>query len=443
MIAKKCLPALLLRCQWLAIPLLIVFLAEGALRKVEEANPLWYGRAEAIAKRQRIDFAFIGSSKVAAAFVESDFNEEMAARLKRRVVSVNLGRGFSSPHLHYFGLRNLLARQPRSLRGITLFVEAQADAPLYQYHKNWKASWVNRQPRLLVHLLRWHDLTPFWRSRGTLVKDKVLVTAEFLLSRSRIISRRDRARHEFAAQGRKLFARIGRWLLRQPAPAAKPEPLLQEMGGIATDPLTLASARKTGLRYYRSLAASRRPLLRNWERSVLADIVRLVQGHGGQVCFVNLPAFSLERGAYANPEHQANQRRFRQQLGAWNAALLTPDFSYSDEDLPDCFHLRRSRAGEFTRRLAREYWRQRKSRALRRVPLSAGLRIFGDLAGRREMDACSGRLQPPRIPPAAPGLQQLQSRCIHEKIQPGQALRLRRQRMPLYKPLARKRVMPA
>lgn len=372
MIAKNRLPTLLDRGQWLVIPLLIVLLAESALRKVETANPLWYERAEAIASRGRIDFAFIGSSKVAAAFVERAFNEEMAVRLKRRVVSVNLGRGFSSPHLHHLGLRNLLDKHPRSLKGVTLFVEALADVPLYQYHLNWRAGWVNRQPRLLVSLLRWPDLPPFWRSRGARLKEKILVTAEFLLSRSRIISRRERARHEFAVRGRKLFAAIARRLWRQPPPAPEPEPLIQEMGGIVTDPRALAGARENGLRYYRQLAAGRRPPLRNWQRSVLADIVRLVQGRGGHVFFVNLPAFSLERQAYAHPEHRTNQRRFQRQLGDWNAALLTPDFLYSDEDIPDSFHLRRSRAGEFTRRLAREYWRQRKLRALNPVPTASG-----------------------------------------------------------------------
>lgn len=354
---------LLLRGQWLVIPLLILLLAESVLRKVEAAHPLWYERAEAIAGKSRVDFAFIGSSKAAAAFVEGDFNEEMAAQLKRRVVSVNLGRGFSSPHLHYLGLRHLLRRRPRSWKGVTLFIEALADVPLYQYHKTWMAGWTNRQPQLLVPLLRWPDLPPFWRSRGTTPKEKLLVTGEFLLSRLRIISRRERARHEFAATGRRLFGAIGRRLLRQPLPAPRPEPLIQEMGGIVTDPLTIERARKNGLRYYRSLAASRRPVLAKWERSVLADIVRLVQEQRGHVVFVNLPAFSLEREAYANPQHRANQRRFQRQLSRWHAALLAPDFSYSDADIPDCFHLRRSRAGEFTRELAREYWRQRRGRA--------------------------------------------------------------------------------
>ena len=62
---------LLLRGQWLVIPLLILLLAESVLRKVEAAHPLWYERAEAIAGKSRVDFAFIGSSKAAAAFVAS------------------------------------------------------------------------------------------------------------------------------------------------------------------------------------------------------------------------------------------------------------------------------------------------------------------------------------------------------------------------------------
>lgn len=352
---KPVLQRLFVRFQWVAIPLLILVAVECLLRKSDAAAPLWYSRAEAIARRGKVDFAFIGSSKVAAAFIEKAFNEEMGKALERRTAAVNLGRGFSSPQLHYLGLRNLLRRHPESLKGVTLFVEAMSDAPLYQYHGNWKSIWFNRQPELLVPLLRFPDLMPFWRSQGTAWTDKFLVTAKFLLGSSKIISHRERARHEFESLGKRMLHGFASRMFRLPPLPPAAEPVIQGIGGILTDPKDLERARKTGLKYYHSLAASRRPILNRWDGSVLADIVRLIKGQGGEVFFVNLPAYSMELKAYATPNHEWNKAIIRKQFKEWDVALLTPDFSYTDDDIPDCFHLKMSRAGEFSRKLARAY----------------------------------------------------------------------------------------
>jgi|GEM_PF-826293 len=352
---KPVLRRLLVRSQWVVIPLLILVAVEYLLRKSDVAAPLWYARAEAIARRGRIDFAFVGSSKVAAAFIEKAFSVEMAKVRQRRIVSVNLGRGFSSPQLHYLGLRNLLRRYPESLKGVTLFAEAMSDAPLYQYHGNWKSIWFNRQPELLVPLLRFPDLLPFWRSKGTAWTDKFLVTAKFLLGSSKIVSNRERVRHEFEAQGQKMLYRVANLLLRLPPLPPEPRPVIQAIGGIMTDAKTMERAKKSARRYYQSLAASRRPILNRWDGSVLADIVRLIKRQGGEVFFVNLPAYSMELKAYATPNHERNKAIIREQFKKWGVALLTTDFSYADDDIPDYFHLKMSRAGEFSRKLAQAY----------------------------------------------------------------------------------------
>src|SRR5512136_1011011 len=98
---------LVFKFQWIVIPLLIWIAVEYALRKSDISLPRWYSRAETIARQRNVDFLFIGSSKVAAAFIENRFDIYMSEQLGRKIVSINLGQGFSTPQLHYLGLRNL------------------------------------------------------------------------------------------------------------------------------------------------------------------------------------------------------------------------------------------------------------------------------------------------------------------------------------------------
>jgi hypothetical protein len=352
---------LFFKLQWIVIPIIIVTAVEFGLRKSDMARPLWYSRAEIIAAQGNVDFVFIGSSKVAAAFIEDTFNRRMSAVLGRKVVSINLGQGYSSSQYHYLGLRNLIREYPESFKKVTLFIESHCGTPIYQYHSDWESRWLTKQPQLLVPLLRCSDIGPFWKTRGTKTGEKLFVIFKYLSTRSYIIRYRERARQKFEQEGQAFIDRFVRWLFHLPSPLPAVKHTLRGIGGIKTNTADLEKIRKFGITYYAGLSKRRR-ILKWWDKSVLANIIELVKQQEGEVFFVDLPACSLEREAYRSETHEANKRIIKKYLAKWEASFLVPDFDYTDNDIPDYFHLRFSRAAEFTEKLAAAYIEKKRKK---------------------------------------------------------------------------------
>ena len=352
-IKKPVLQRLFFKLQWVAIPLIIMVTLEYALRKSDINAPLWYSRADVIASRAKIDFLFIGSSKMAAAVNEEIFDYLISAHFGRRILSLNLGQAYSSAQMHYLGLRNLMQKYPTSFDHVTLFIEARADFPYSLFHTNWKSKWFRKQPQLLVPLLRQPDLVPFWKTRDTTINEKVYITLKYLMARSTIIGFRERIRKKIEQDGQKFCARIGRLLFRLPF-SPEMQSKIRPSGGIKDNPKDLENTKEIALKYYAALSEHKK-ILDRWDKSVLADIVRLIKRQGGKVIFLNLPAHSAELNAYRTPTHETNKVIIKEHLKKWGAAILTPDFAYTDDDIPDYFHLGISRNAEFSKKLALAY----------------------------------------------------------------------------------------
>lgn len=340
------------RRQWVLVPLLVLLTVEILLRRSDIPEAQWYSRAQVIAARGRVDFLFVGTSKVAAALVEQCFDRDLQAVLHRPVVSINLGRGYSTPQQHYLGLRNLFQRYPQSLHGVTVLLECRLDVPPYAFHENWRDAWINQDPQLLIPVLQTTDLPAFWRSDSE-AGHKSAVTLRFFLSQSYLITYRERLRRRIESEGGRWLARMGRPFFSNLPPEVQPPPRIRPMGGIPTDPRTLPLVRTRARGYFESLRVTGPLELRRWDESILAEIVRMVQAHGGRVCFVNLPIYSEERDFYATETHADNKTEFQIRARAWNTPVLTPAFAYTDADVPDYFHLILARADEFTHAVSR------------------------------------------------------------------------------------------
>lgn len=338
--------------QWILLPLIVLVFLEFSLRRGPWVKQYWYSRAETVASKQKIDFLFIGSSKVAAAVHVPAFEASLSKAFQRRVVSMNLGQGYSTIHMHFLGIRNLLQNHPDALKNTICFIEAFEDVPLYEYHAGWESRWVKARPQLLASLLRRRDLVTLWYSKDT-IDSKITATVSFLLSDCYLATYRELIRNRCMQESRRLVEQTADALAGPGDGGNHRGTVFQPAGGIKADPASITRIKARGIRYFNSLSRKKQPVLENWSGSILGQLILMIKERGGMVTFVNMPSHSLQRAAYRTEIHERNRCIFKRQLAEWDSLLLTPGFRYSDADIPDAYHLASSRAGEFSRALAK------------------------------------------------------------------------------------------
>jgi hypothetical protein len=337
------------RAQWVVLPMLVVGLSESVVRETSDRLPRWYAAAEELAEQGRIDAIFIGSSQTQAAITTTAFSEAVALRTGRRPRVLNLGRGYSSIVEHYLGLRNVIASSRRRLEDVTVFVEAPEGVA---YSDRWDGPWTNtEQFQLIVDLLRFSDLPALWRSGGQSYALKLGISARLASRRCALVNRRERFRELLFGH---LLSAVA---IGGAAGSASVESLgddLQGPGqasGIRTDEAVVREAREGAQRWADEFAQSAVPM-QDWRGTVLEDLVRLLRQVNGHVVFVSPPESEVMRRAFRSPVLQQNARAFAAEIRRWDSCYLRPAFNYTDEDLPDLWHLRPERSPEFSRLLA-------------------------------------------------------------------------------------------
>ena len=280
---------------------------------------------------------FAGSSRVAAAI------DEDAWGAAAKGPGVNLGRGFSTLQEHYLGLRNLFAKYPQRLRGAYVFIEAPRGMPSVE---TWQDTWVHPDsPQMIVPVLRISDLPGAWSAPMTF-EEKSRVTFGYFLRPSALFTQKDRIGTGFLLLGEDLFAR--RFGGVRAAPAAED---LASAGGIRTDPESIQRSRITAVRLAREDLQSQRPVV-DWDRTVVHDIVQLVEHAGARPVFFEMPLCSVQSATFDSPIRARDRERFAEATRQWGVPVIRAEIALSDDDFPDLWHLRKSRAAEFTRALA-------------------------------------------------------------------------------------------
>jgi hypothetical protein len=341
--------SVLRRAQWLLVPLLVLGIAEACVRLTADRVPTWYGAAERLSASRPVRVLFVGSSRVQAAILPAAFEQALAERGRPGVTSLNLGRGYSTDAEHYLGLRNLLTAQAENLRGVTVFAEALGGFP---FPTRWDtAPWaMSEQPWMLVDLLRASDLPRFWVWSGLDFDSRLHISVRVLLRRLALFNRRERVREQWLSE----VVPSLRHGLRAAAPAPVLGDDLQGMGhrtSIRTDPAALAAARAIARRIGEEMSRWQEPM-RPWDRTIAEELVRLVRQVGGRVVFFEPPQSEVFLQGYRTRVRQEDAVAFAQQAREWGACVVRPAFAYSDEDLPDLWHLRPERVTEFTRAVA-------------------------------------------------------------------------------------------
>ena len=306
----------------------------------------YYAPEERIAAAGPVTHMAVGTSQVGAAVDPDTLQALLRASAPpdahRRIRVVNAAKGYSTQMQHYLGLRNLIARHPTSMEGVVVFLEAPDGVADYQTEDD---PWANENwPSLLGPLLRVSDLPRFYLHANNTVADKARVTAAHFLYTARYL-RDIRIRLE-AAVNAKLAP-----------PRATGAVDLSTRAGIRTDRagVALARAEATQVADERREAALAAGDALDWDRSVFAAIVRLVRAHGGDAVFFATPQSPVMEERWEGAM-EVQRRTFEAWTQANHIAVLYPEpFTYGAEDFPDNIHLRNSRSGEYTARLAEAY----------------------------------------------------------------------------------------
>jgi hypothetical protein len=327
---------------FLALPLGALELLIAA-RVLAPAPDLWFTEVEDAACRGKVDAIFAGSSRVAAAIDANAFSRRIAEATRRVVTTVNMSRGYTLLAEHNLALRRLYQRCGPQVRGASVLIEAPAGLPEFS---TFDDPWVHSdQPGLIVPLIGRDELIGLWASRTPLA-DKVFVTARLLpginyleATRTRLLTLDERVQRLLASR-------------RRTDAAAAID--LAAAGGVMTD--------RRGVERARRLAVALAPAtfrddrgVPDWSATVLMDINRIVREHGGRLVVFYMPLSSVQRAPYQTPTRRADAESFRREAAAAGVQYVEPPFTTRDEDFPDYWHLRASRAGEFSRRVAESY----------------------------------------------------------------------------------------
>lgn len=345
--------------EWILIPFIVFLAAEWMVRAWTTPRPLFWDHVVKVAQTGTVNAVFIGSSRVAAAIDDQTFQSEMSLQTGQPIRALNLGTGYSTLGEHWLGLRNLLDQHPEFGRSLVVFIEAPGGLP---EHSRLSQRWhKDERPELLIQVLRPGDLPALWRSqeplenrlrftfrcltdvlalsreserigRGILAKGGEQLNAlsqQFNLCRS--------SSHEFAQSGYNVRSAD-----------------LSTAGGIRVDDEGIQLSRQAAEVWAATQIADQQPL-EEWNGTAADKIVRLVQANGGQVVFFRIPQHPAHESIFSTVTRQRDRLRFASVARQWKTPLLSFDFATSHDDFPDIWHLRRSRSGEFTRALCREW----------------------------------------------------------------------------------------
>lgn len=291
-----------------------------------------------------IHYLFIGSSRVAAAVDVPTFRRALGDTVATLHI-YNLGQGYSTLAEHYLALRRL----PDSLlQGTVLLVGLKHGVPPGDlFTDTWHGLWADpRWPLLLSPILRVQDLPAYWWRADDALRAKLTVTAGVFLHSIRY-------GRFIRGKVRTLLDRLPQRLGLRPPASSGPSPLAAR-GGIRTNSAGIAEVRRQILEQMRATDALRPDsLIPDWDRTVFADLVRLMQRHGGRVAVFNVPLTSWHR--LTDRPTPEKMQAFRRWARRHDVLVLDIPADYPDEAFPDLVHLADTYAPDFTRKLAEGY----------------------------------------------------------------------------------------
>ncbi len=333
--------------QWLVIPALLFLGMEKRFKHWTIAREQGYVTAMDAPPHGHVDAVFIGISHVWAAIDSGVFDAQVSKASGHPFSSLNMGGGQRSLAMHYLGLRNLFQRYPEKFRGCTVFLEAPFDMPdKHTWHDPW---YYPNAEMNVIRVLHEEDLSRMLANESGLSR-KMLIYGLWMENHSSFVSYRKILRARFvsmcelstlrAAQKTRLFQQ-----------EAESGPDVQAGGTMRTDALAIKIGHDTAIQAVAGELADQKPV-QDWNATVLADLHRLALRNGVQLVLFKMPKHSMFAPPYKTAVRQRDATMLAAALVQWHVPLLKPDFSYTDDDFPDAWHLHRSLRDSYTKQLA-------------------------------------------------------------------------------------------
>ena len=305
----------------------------------------WYDPILTAACADKVDFVFAGSSRVAAAIHAEAFAREVSQQIGVPVRPLNIGRGYTTLAEHDLVLRSLYEQCASSMEGATVFIEAAAGLPDFS---TFNDSWVHPdEPWLIVPVIDWQNLVRMWMASDTPRGNKVDVSMRYSLQ---AVSYIDWKRRRLLQVGDQVVSRLGARITTGGENGAAD---LSSAGGILSDRASVERARRLAVELAQTTFKDSPRA--DWSATVLMDVNALARRHGGRVVVFRMPLSSVQQTPYTTTARLADVEAFRRQAIVADIDYLPIEFATTDEDFPDYWHLRNSRADEFSRRVAVEY----------------------------------------------------------------------------------------
>ncbi len=350
------------RALWVVIPLLMFGTMELGIRYVIHKRGVWYQRTARRVEQQPVDYLFLGSSRVTAAIDADVFAQSIEQRTGRRPTVDLLARGYTNLIHNYLALRNLTDIHPEHLRGCVVMLELPSGLPAtHGSYANTptglRGAWLNSQScaHLLSAVMQTRDLPALYGS-DTELERKIELTFGCLSRPICSVSQRQRVHEVFRANLNTLAYKVeNRLTPTLPREAASVD--LSDRGGIRTDAEGVAVVRRYAAMQARQASANQKPL-RNWEDSLLPDLIALCRDHRMQLVFFEMPEAPDYVHGSQTPTRQADRRHFRQWAQGEGVPIIRFDFPTRQADFPDGLHLSQSRGRAYSSALARTFMRQ-------------------------------------------------------------------------------------
>lgn len=290
---------------------------------------------------KHVDFLFIGSSRIPATI-----NPQLFKKLSSGV-TINAGRGYITPGVHYQGLKSKLKEHPDYLRNSIVLIEYSGSGAytspfakdmLSVFEPTDSDKTDKAMPHLLLPYLDMNSFLSFLKKSNNSILVKVEMTFLYFSSTYRASQY---VNDKFFAYNKKLLF------------PSKATNLVSE-GGIRNDDSELAGKKAILLAKEQKEKIQKEPLLSNIDidNSSLAQLYKLIKDNGGTLMLYEMPLHSLQQDIYNSEKAKLNKATFEKWLSENNIPIIyNPDFKYKDIDFPDTWHLSSTRRDEFTTKL--------------------------------------------------------------------------------------------
>lgn len=288
-----------------------------------------------------VKYIFIGTSRVQAAVMEEYFSKN-----DKEGFAINAGRGYSTPVVHYLGLKYLMEKKLANVKDALILIEMPLGNCIYS--EGWEtARWVNpHSPHLIIPYLDFKDLCQFWKKSTNTFATKLNVTMHYCFISYRYLNFIGAVieRNSFSD----LLVKTG--IIKSPGSKSSKEELIVEEGGIKADSTSLKRGRILAVKSYAEFENSLRLIKsEEYNHSLFNDMYQLSKSHGAKMGLFNIPLSSVQQGAYGSTLGRKNAEEFRKYILSNGISVLDIKFPTSDNDFPDLWHLSKSRADDYTR----------------------------------------------------------------------------------------------